>query len=235
MPFPSLDLDIALDVMSGVVALLVSSYAYRYNKLLANSTLKFIGVGFIMLGVGLLIEAWAYSFVIFGVGDLSTDRAFAIVTSAMYELLQMGAFFVLALGYLRSAFSSQKRRSLDATALAGIALPIVTSTGPGRLRDMLHFAREIWVVAEILSIVFLAVVVLVGFLGYSETRHRFSLLVILSFILILAAQAFDLWTVVSISVRLDFLSSIVQFGGFLTLLVFIIWRGRIGSAREATQ
>ncbi len=235
MPFPSLDLDIALDVMSGIVALLVSSYAYRYNKLLANSTLKFIGVGFIMLGVGLLIEAWAYSFVVFGVGDLSTDRAFAIITSAMYELLQMGAFFVLALGYIRSAFPSQKFSSLDASALSALVIPIVTTTGPGRLRDMLHFARLIWEVAEILSIVFLAIVIVVGFLGYSETRHRFSLLVILSFILILAAQAFDLWTVISISVRLDVVSSVVQFAGFLMLLVFIIWRGRIGSAREAPQ
>lgn len=235
MPFPSLDLDIALDIMSGVVALFVASYAYRYNKLLTNSTLKFIGVGFIMLGVGLLIEAWAYSFVVFGVGDLSTDRAFAVITSSLYELLQMGAFFVLALGYIRSAFSSRKFNSLDASALAALTIPIVTNTGPARLREMLHFAREIWVVAEILSIVFLAIVVLVGFLGYSETRHRFSLLVILSFILILVAQAFDLWTVLSISVRLDVVSSIVQFAGFLTLLVFIVWRGRIGSAREASK
>ena len=235
MPFPSLDLDIALDVMSGVVALLVSSYAYRYNKLLANSTLKFIGIGFILLGVGLLIETWAYSFVVFGVGDVSTDRAFAIITSAMYEILQMGAFLVLALGYLRSALSSRKINSLDAAALTALAITIVTNTGPGRLRDMLHFAREIWVVAEFLSIVFLTIVVLVGFLGYSETRHRFSLLVILSFILILAAQALDLWTVISISVRLDIVSSIVQFAGFLTLLVFIIWRGRIGSARETPK
>ena len=235
MPFPSLDLDIALDVMSGVVALLVSSYAYRYNKLLTNSTLKFIGIGFIMLGVGLLIEAWAYSFVVFGIGDLSTDRAFAIITSALYEIMQMGAFFVLALGYVRSALGSRKINSLNASALTALAIPIVTTTGPGRLRDMLHFAREIWVVAEFLSIVFLAIVVLVGFLGYSETRHRFSLLVILSFILILAAQALDLWTVLSISVRLDVLSSIVQFAGFLTLLVFIIWRGRIGPARETPQ
>lgn len=188
-----------------------------------------------MLGVGLLIEAWAYSFAVFGIGDLSSDRAFALITSAMYELLQMGAFFVLALGYLRSAFSSRKANSLNASALTALVIPIVTSTGSDRLREMLHFAREIWVVAEILSIVFLAIVVLVGFLGYSETRHRFSLFIILSFILILAAQAFDLWTVISISVRLDVLGSIVQFAGFLTLLAFLIWRGKIGSTREAPQ
>ena len=235
MSFHTLDLDIAFNVMSGIVALLVSSYAYKYNKLLANSTLKFIAIGFIMLGVGLLIQAWAYSFVVFGVGDLSTDRAFAIITSTLYEVLQMGAYFVLALGYIRSAFSSRKIGALDASTLTALAIPIVTTTGPGRLRDMLQFAREIWVVAETLAIVFLTIVILVGFLGYSETRHRFSLLVILSFILILASQAFDLWTVLSISVRLDVLSSIVQFAGFLMLLVFIVWRGKIGSAREAPQ
>lgn len=235
MSFHTLDLDIAFNVMSGVVALLVSSNAYKYNKLLANSTLKFIAIGFIMLGVGLLIQAWAYSFVVFGVGDISTDRAFAIITSTLYEVLQMGAYFVLALGYVRSAFSSRKISSLDASALTALAIPIVADSGPQRLRDMLHFAREIWVVAETLAIVFLAIVILVGFLGYSETRHRFSLLVILSFILILASQAFDLWTVLSISVRLDVLSSVVQFAGFLLLLVFIIWRGRIGPAREAPQ
>ena len=51
MSFHTLDIDVALDLMSGVVALLVSYYAFRYNKLLAKSTLKFISVGFVMLGV----------------------------------------------------------------------------------------------------------------------------------------------------------------------------------------
>lgn len=234
MSFHTLDLDVALDLMSGVVALLVSYYAFRYNKLLANSTLKFISVGFVMLGVGLLIEASVFSLIVFGVGDLTTDRVFALVTAALYELLQIGAFFVFAIGYLRSAFGS-KLRAVPAAAFAIFAFPAITSSGSERLREMFYFVRQIWVISEILSVIFVAIVVLVGIFGYSETRHRFSLFVMLSFFLILCAQVFDLWTAVSISVRLDVVGSIIQFAGFLSLLVFLIWRGGIGSARKAPQ
>jgi hypothetical protein len=233
MSFHTLDLDVTLDLMSGVVALLVSYYAFRYNKLLANSTLKFISVGFVMLGVGLLIEASVFSLIVFGVGDLTTDRLFALVTAALYELLQIGAFFVFAIGYLRSAFGSRLRAVPAALAL--FAFPAITSSGSERLREMFHFVRQIWVISEILSVIFVAIVVLVGIFGYSETRHRFSLFVMLSFFLILCAQVFDLWTAVSISVRLDVVGSIIQFAGFLSLLVFLIWRGGIGSARKAPQ
>lgn len=234
MAFHSLDLDIAFDVMSGVVALLVSSYAFRYNRLLENSTLKFISIGFIMLGAGLLIESWSYFFVVFGVGDLATDRAFTLITAAMYQVLQLGAFFIFALGYLRDALSSRKSDSVNAATLAAAVFPIL-STGPGRFQQMLQFAREVWIVAEILSILFVGIVIVVGFLSYSATRHRFSLFVMLSFLLIFLAQIFDLWTVLSISVRLDLVGSAIQFAGFLSLLVFLIWRGKIGSTRKAPQ
>ena len=68
---------------------------------------------------------------------------------------------------------------------------------------MLHLTRTVFVISEIFSVIFLAIVVFVGLLSYSETRHRFSLFVLTSFVLILAAQVFELWTALSVSVGLD--------------------------------
>ncbi len=235
MSFHTLDIDVALDLMSGLVALLISYYAFRYNKLLENSTLKFISVGFVMLGSGLLIEASTFSLIVFGVGNLTTDRIFALTTAGLYEILQLGAFFVFAFGYLRSAFASKRTTMNPAAALVIFAFPAINSTGSQRLREMFLLVRQIWAVSEILSVIFVLIVVLVGLLGYSETRHRFSLFIMLAFFLIFCAQVFDLWTALSISVRLDVLGSIIQFAGFLTLLIFLVWRGRIGPAREAPQ
>jgi hypothetical protein len=235
MSFHTLDIDVALDLMSGLVALLISYYAFRYNKLLENSTLKFISVGFVMLGCGLLIEASTFSLIVFGVGNLTTDRIFALTTAGLYEILQLGAFFVFAFGYLRSAFTSKRTTMTPAAALAIFAFPAINSTGSQRLREMFLLVRQIWAVSEILSVIFVLIVILVGLLGYSETRHRFSLFIMLAFFLIFCAQVFDLWTALSISVRLDVLGSIIQFAGFLTLLIFLVWRGRIGPAREAPQ
>jgi len=132
MPFPALDLDITFELMSGVVALLVSYYAFRYNRLLENSTLKFISLGFAMLGIGLQIEAAIFSLIVFGIGDLTTDRTFALGTAALYGIPQVGAFFLFAFGYLKSALSAQpKIESANRVALALFAFPLITSGSLG--------------------------------------------------------------------------------------------------------
>jgi hypothetical protein len=235
MLFPSLDLDIVFDLMSGVVALLVSYYAFRYTKLLENSTLKFISLGFIMLGIGLLIEATVFSLVVFNIGDLTNIRIFALGTAALYDILQIGAYFLFAVGYLRSAFAKSLPKIGSAGTAALLVLPIAISPGTERVRAMIHLTRTIFVISEIFSVIFIAIVVFVGLLSYSETRHRFSLFVLTSFVLILAAQVFELWTALSVSVGLDFVGSAIQFAGFLTLLLFLIWRNKIGPARKAAQ
>lgn len=234
MTFHTLDLDIIFNLMSGVVALLVSYYAFRYTRLLENSVLKFISLGFVMLGVGLLIEAGVFSLIVFNVGKLTNDRIFALGTAALYDILQIGAYFLFAFGYLRSAFAGPKKVE-TVGALSLIALPIAISPGTQRVRELLHLTRAVYSVSEILSVIFLAVVVFVGLLSYSETRHRFSLFVLASFVLILIAQAFDLWTALSVSVGLEFVGSAVQFAGFLSLLVFLVWSSKIGPTRKAAQ
>jgi hypothetical protein len=237
MAFPSLDLDITFDLMSGVVALLVSYFAFRYTKFLENSTLKFICLGFIMLGTGLLIEALVFSLIVFNVGDLTTDRIFALGTAALYDILQIGAYFLFAFGYLRSALAKPATNieSSGAVALSLLVFPIANSPGDERVHQMLHLTRAVFAASEILSVIFLALVVFVGLLSYSETRHRFSLFVLMSFVLILVAQVFELWTALSVSVSLEFVGSAIQFAGFLSLLLFLVWSNKIGPARKATQ
>ncbi len=190
-----------------------------------------------MLGIGLLIEATVFSLAVFNIGHLTNIRIFALGTAALYDILQIGAYFLFAVGYLRSAFASSRPKieSAGTAALALLALPLAISPGTERVRAMLHLTRTVFAISEIFSVIFLAIVVFVGLLSYSETRHRFSLFVLTSFVLILAAQVFELWTALSVSVGLNFVGSAIQFAGFLTLLLFLIWRNKIGPARKAAQ
>jgi len=91
---------------------------------------------------------------------------------------------------------------------------------------MFEFTHKISAIAGFCSVIFLAMVIFVGYLSYSETRRRISLFVIVSFALILVAQLFDLWTALSISVRLDIFASAIRFAGFLTLLTFLVSSGK---------
>ncbi|MCL4519708.1 MAG: hypothetical protein M1587_10995 [Thaumarchaeota archaeon] len=229
MPFPFLDLNIAFDVMSGIVALLVSYYAFHYNRLIENQTLKFISLGFMLLGIGLLAESSVQTLVVYGFGDIVTERVLAIGTTAIYNFLEVTAYFVFALGYIRAAFTTQtKETALTGTMVASL-IPLAIAPGNARLHEMFLLTREISLVSTVLSIVFLSMVVFQGVLVYAQSRNRLALLVLMSFGLILISNGLAFgWSIFSI-VYWYLLSTAVQFAGFLSLLLFILWRGRIGS------
>lgn len=236
MAFHLLDLNIAFEMMSGVVALLVSYYAFRYNRLIENSTLKFISFGFMLLGIGLLTEASILSLVIFGIGDILAYRLLRLSATSLYSLFQVSAYFVFALGYIRSVYSSTRVSSIDSgTNLSpAIILPLAISIGVQRFNEMLALSVEVVLISSILSLVFLSAVAFLGAIVYLENRNRLTLLVLLSFSLILIAQAVDLAAVASVSVILESLSYGIQFAGFVSLLVFILWRSKIGPTRKAS-
>lgn len=242
MPYYFIDFSIAFDILSGAVALLVSYYAFHYNRLIVNSTLRFISLGFLLLGVGLLVEASIFFLVAFGIGNVATALFASLGTSFMFNFLQIAAYFIFAYGYIRTAFftsspstsSSGNGKGVTGTASAIlISLPFAIS-GITRFRQMIILSREIFLISELLSIVFLAVLVFAGFLMYFENRNRLSVLVLLSFILILISHSVALWSVISLSAYLTSLSAGIQFIGFLSLLIFLLRSNQIGSARKAT-
>ena len=56
MPAPAV-ITFSLNILSAIVALLTSYYAYRFNRLVDNSVLRAISVGFMLLGIGLIADA----------------------------------------------------------------------------------------------------------------------------------------------------------------------------------
>src|SRR5579875_578689 len=244
--FPFLDLTITFDLLSGIVALLVSYYAFRYNRLLENSTLKFISFGFMLLGLGLLAESFVEALVIFGIGDIFTARILAISTSSLYHLLQIAAYFVFAIGYIRGAYSSSSSKAasestsgsqgaVGATASASAVLVLVSSSGLRRLQQMAELSRAVSLVSEILTVVFLSMVVFQGTLIHAQSRNRLALFVLLSFVLILVAHLVFLGADAFSSLTWSLVAGGIQFAGFLSLLIFLLWRSRIGSAGKAAQ
>src|SRR5439155_6193599 len=46
-------------LFSGLVAMLVCYYTFRFNRLMSSTLLRFVGIGFGLLGFGLLVESGA--------------------------------------------------------------------------------------------------------------------------------------------------------------------------------
>jgi hypothetical protein len=252
--FPYLDLAITFDLLSGAVALLVSYYAFRYNRLIENSTLKFISFGFMILGLGLLTSGAVDALVIFGVGDFYTDRVLVIGASSLYHVLEIAAYFTFAVGYVRAAYSlpaspavrGEEESTLDVSPKTQSKMALIftipcvlaaaANAGIRRLQEMMAFVKAESLVTEILIVVFLSMVVFQGLISHAQARNRLSLFVLLSFSLILAAHILFLGSAAFSSVLTSIVAAGIQFAGFLSLLVFLAWRGRFGSpAGKAAQ
>jgi hypothetical protein len=234
LSFHLLDVNIAFNALSGIVALLVSYYAFHYNRLLESETLKFISLGFTMLGVGLIVQASVQSLVVFGIGDIYTVRFLAIGTTAVYDFLQTGAYFALALGYIRAAFSSSPIETSPAPSMAAIAVFLATS-GETRLHQLFELTRQITIISDVIAVILLSMVAFQGTLTYGRARNRLALFVLISFGLILASRAIGIGSGIGNSVFWFLIATAIQFAGFLSLLIFILWGGRIGSARKGPQ
>ena len=195
----------SLNILSAVVALLTSYYAYRFNRLVGSSVLGAISVGFMLLGVGLAVDAGTSLLTGRLLVDFPAQRAFVLLASFTYLAVQMAAYLVIALGYARAAYGSR------AAALA----PAVFVGGASSLYG---FSLVSYFVAFLL----LAFVVFQGFLLRSEGKGRFSAIVMLAFGLILAAHLILLLSVLTLGTGLFLVGTGVQFLGFLALLVFVV-------------
>ncbi|PSO09143.1 hypothetical protein B9Q04_01930 [Candidatus Marsarchaeota G2 archaeon BE_D] len=205
-----------LDFVSGFVALLVSYYAYRYNRLLRSTPLLFLSFGFMLLGLGLLSEASIHLFSAVYTRQL---RIF-VEASAVYLVMQVAAYLVIAMGY---AYEAYRRGTLSPTAasllLVGVKRPPV-----------LLLPYRLSVTAELLSVIILAVVVYQATLVYTTSKNRFAGMVLTGFLLIMLGQAISLGGVIVLSTPSFEIGELTRFLGFLVLLVFLLRSGRSGQA-----
>ncbi|MEM3185721.1 MAG: hypothetical protein QXQ39_03440 [Conexivisphaerales archaeon] len=228
LPLPMPDLlfvtTAILDILSGAVALLVSYTAFKYNRLIESDVLKFVSFGFMMLGIGLLLEGSLLSLLAFNVGRIAEDLRLVYISSLLYLVLQVFAYSSFALGYSRGAYSRREGITTAVFALFLIARPV----------RQYYFLLGTYVndITQLIVIVLLSFVVFQGFLMHGRTKSKFSLLVLAGFVLILIAHLVMLGSSIVMSGFIFVLANFVQFAGFLSLLLFLIRSGHIDTATE---
>ncbi len=208
-----------LNILSGVVSFLTSYYAYRFNKLADSPLLRSISVGFMLLGVGLFAEAATSISLGQTLVDVLVSRVLALIETLTYLTVQMVAYLVVAVGYAYLAFGKSEKAAAAAAALA-MAPRVV-----GAVAGLYRFA----IVSYFVVLVLLAFIVFQGVLIHARVGSRFSLLVLMAFILILVAHVVLLVSVVALAGVWFLIGDVVQFLGFLALLVFLLRSGRVGA------
>ncbi|HEV2226109.1 MAG TPA: hypothetical protein VGR56_04805 [Nitrososphaerales archaeon] len=196
----------ALNILSAIVALLTSYYAYRANRLLDNSVLRAISLGFMLLGIGLVADAGTSLVSGKTLVDSFADRILILFASVTYLAIQMVAYLVIAVGYARAAYGGRGEK-LAPLALAGSAV-----------LGLYSFSLLSYFVALLL----LAFVVFQGVLMRSKAKGRFSGIVLIAFTLVFFAHLILLASVVTLGGFLFLVGTSVQFLGFFSLLVFVV-------------
>ena len=194
----------SLNILSAIVALLTSYYAYRSNRLVGNSVLTAISIGFMLLGIGLAVDAGTSLLTGNLLVQVLADRAFVVLASFSYLAVQMVAYLVIAVGYGRAAYGGAK-----------VAAPAIFVGLAASLRGFS-------VLSYFVVLVLLAFVVFQGFLLRAGNGRRMSPIVLLAFGLILAAHLVLLVSVLTLGTGLFLVGTGVQFLGFLALLVFVV-------------
>jgi len=195
----------SLNLLSAIVALLTSYYAYKSNRLVGSSVLSAISIGFMLLGMGLVVDAGTS----LGTGKLLVeipgDRALTLLASFSYLTVQMLAYLVIAIGYGRATYGNA----------AKAAAPVIFAGWAASLRGYS-------VLSYFIVLILLAFVVFQGFLLRSGKKGGMSSIVLLAFALILVAHIVLLLSVLTLGTGLFLVGTGVQFLGFLALLVFVV-------------
>jgi len=202
----------SLNFLSAVVALLTSYYAYRTNRLVGNSVLGAISLGFMLLGIGLLAEAFTAFFTGKVLVESYAERLFVLFASFAYLTIQVVAYLVIAIGYWRTTYG--KQASMAAPAVVG-AVAV----------SLYNFS----LLSYFVSLILLGLVVFQGLLLRSGTRSRFTGTVLLAFVLILVAHIVLFASVIVTGAGLFLVGALVQFAGFLSLLVFVVRSEVVGT------
>lgn len=202
----------SLDILSAVVALLTSYYALRFNRLVGNSVLAAISIGFMLLGIGLVVDASTSLLTGRVLVEFPADRAIVLLASFTYLTIQMVAYLIIALGYGRAVFGG----------VAAAAAPAILVGWAANLYDFS-------ILSYFVALILLAFVVFQGFLLGSGRRSRMSTIVLLGFGLMFVAHAILLLSVLTLGTFLFLVGTGVQFLGFVSLLVFVVRSEVVGT------
>ena len=206
---PLIRLDLLFEVISGVIALIVTIYATRAYNLTGQKKLSYLSTGFLVLSAGMfgrVIGTW-YFVVQFGLEDPSGSLIFSIVTIA-YGASRIMAYIL----FVVATRPARQRGPINNEDMNGLSLLIAATilVDPN---------------LEIIAILVLVVVVIQTIVNYLSNRSEFAFFVLLGFFLLLLSHILVAQTLTNPSMYLS--SQLIQLLGFVSLLVMLIRAGRV--------
>jgi hypothetical protein len=220
----TIPLVVAFDLFSGIIALLVSYYAFQARRLIDSSVLNAISFGFMLLGAALLVEVVTTTSLGLTIASASRLRTFELLENLVYLFLQVVALVVIAIGYAQATFGRT-----DLLAEVSGLVVYATKTKASKLVGLTLLLYYLFLGLEFVILLVLVFIMFEGFLIYAKGRDNASLLVLVGFALIFVGHAVVLHSILAISGTEYLVAAAVQFLGFLSLLAFVIRSGRIGS------
>ena len=213
-----------LNVLSGAVALLISYYAYKNNRLVGSILLRYISIGFLLLGFSLFLQAGTANVVAATALDALKVRGEELVAFIVYTALQLIDYAVFAWGYGLSFFSRATSKSpAIPSVLAG------TTTLAKKLLETSVFVAAVYLVSQAAIVVLLFLIVYHGVRVFSHTHSNLSLMVLFGFALILVAHIVTLTAALTVGANLNLVGNTIEFCGFVSLLFFLYWSARVVS------
>jgi hypothetical protein len=219
---------VTFDLLSGIIALLVSYYAFQARRWIESSVLSAISFGFLLLGAALLVEVVTTLSLGITAPEATRLRTFELLENLAYLILQVVALVVIAIGYAQTTYG--RSGALPAAAPSGlVAYAVKAAAKPAKLAGLALELYYLFLGLEFIILLVLIFIMFQGFLIYAKNRDNSALLVLLGFALIFVAHAVVLNSILAISGAEYLIAATVQFLGFLSLLVFVIRSGRVGS------
>ncbi|PSN82878.1 hypothetical protein B9Q01_06680 [Candidatus Marsarchaeota G1 archaeon OSP_D] len=208
-----------LNMLSGLVALFVSYYAYRYNKLVTHPVLSYVSMGFMLLGLGLLIEGSTSLVVLLRAHGY---LLYARLSTFLYVILQVLSYLVIAIGYAKTTF-----QKIQLTA-------VFVLSARQRVLEILRQEFFLQLTGGLVSLVLLTLIVFQAILVYSHSKNRVSLYVLSGFCFVFLGQALTLASILASSALLYTLSSAAKFAGFVFMASLLSGGGSksVGAERK---
>jgi hypothetical protein len=190
-------LDLLLETISGIIALLVSHYSNKAFKLTRQKRLADLSTGFLVLSAGMFgrVVGTLYFFVLTPI-----NQGLLSVVAVAYGVMRVMAYILFAI-------STRHTREQPTMVPMLLALPVLLQP---------HL--------EIIAIIVLIIIVLQALMNYASNRSSFALYVLVGFVLLLFSHITAMFS--QVELRGWLLSQILQVLGFVALLVMLIKAGR---------
>ena len=212
-----------LNFLSGAVSFMISYFAYKNNRVIGNVLLKYISIGLLLLGVGLILQAVTESVLGTTAVEALKVRGVDLTAFLVYTALQLIAYAVIARGYGLSAY-----RSPQGVAASMPSFLLASATVTRRLLEYIVLVLAVYIASQAGIVILLLIIVLQGVSVFSHTRSNLALMVLFGFALIFIGHLLMLGAALALASGVFLVGNTIEFCGFVSLLFFLIWSGRVG-------